>query len=108
MGESTLAALGSNPPLTNPMFKTRLIHLALLSLLLFMQSAVASHDIDHQYQGHTEACEVFVTADKHSAIESTPIRVEFTPFPANVGSHESRRTDSANLRHYSSRAPPLS
>ncbi|MEM7361035.1 MAG: hypothetical protein AAF431_18230 [Pseudomonadota bacterium] len=95
------------------MNKNRLIHLALLSLLLFMQSAVATHDIDHQYQGdqylgHTEACEVFVTADNHTAIESTPTQLVLATISANPEQHELRQAEFTHTNHYSSRAPPLS
>ncbi|HAY46703.1 MAG TPA: hypothetical protein DCY55_10540 [Gammaproteobacteria bacterium] len=89
------------------MMKIKSILPLLLSALLLSQTAIAQHDIEHQFLEHTELCAVFVTADEAGSCE-LPLtvlavfvesEVRLTPLTVEV--------TSLNRTAYLSRAPPL-
>jgi hypothetical protein len=87
--------------------KTKSILPLLFSVLLLSQTAIAQHDIEHQFIEHTEMCAVFVTAD-HAGNCDLPL----TSLVLSIESEALYLLPSieiSSLRHtaYSSRAPPL-
>jgi hypothetical protein len=75
--------------------------------MLVVQTATATHSIDHQSMEHTELCQAFVTADHAPAVELDQIEIKATAgLFVNTSYHNYSfiRTSSARL---SARSPPV-
>lgn len=84
------------------------IGITLLALMLVVQTASASHGIEHQSIDHTELCQAFVTADHAPAIELAAQLIGFENTRQEISSFHSTEVDQAIFLRQNARAPPIS
>ncbi len=83
--------------------------LFLVTLMLLMQSATIAHSIEHDLYEHTELCEIYLPAEKISALDvSGQLFFLNRHISTQAVSYFKKSYLSKRSTAYSSRAPPLS
>ena len=89
------------------MLRIKPLILSLICVLLLVQSAAAMHDVAHQDLGHAQSCEILLSLDHQSCIETSESKLATAQTSQQVILQGTQFIITRTSFSFTPRAPPI-